>query len=110
MSIQTENKTIILRRAINIVIGTCISLMKEIQKSLRATCILPHKIVLLQVFSDYYERIVKLLPVELWYLDEENSASYTLSGDVEPTVWDWIGVFKVLIFWMNLLVPACWLK
>jgi len=79
----------------------------EIFKSyLRVT----HKIVLLQVFSDYYERIVKFLPVELWYLDEENSASYTLSGDVEPTVWDWIGVFKVPIFWLNLLVPACGLK
>jgi hypothetical protein len=52
--------------------------------------------VLLQVFSDYYERVVEFLPVELWYVDEENSASYTLSGDVQPTLWDWIGVFKVL--------------
>jgi hypothetical protein len=84
--------------------------VKEIQKSFRVTCILPHKIVLLQVFSDYYERIVKFLPAELWYLDEENSASYILSGDVQPTVWDWIGVFKVLIFWMNLPLPACELK
>jgi len=49
---------------------------------------------IIKVFSDYYERIVKFLPVDLWYLDEDNSASYTLSGDVEPTVWDWIGVFK----------------
>jgi hypothetical protein len=84
--------------------------MKEIWRSFRVTFILPHKIVLLQVFSDYYERIVKFLPVELWYLDEENSASYTLSGDVQPTVWDWIGVFKVLMFWMNLLLLTCGLK
>jgi hypothetical protein len=54
------------------------------------------KIMLLQVFSNYYERIVEFLPVEVWYIDEENSASYTLSGDVQPTLWDWIGVFKVL--------------
>jgi hypothetical protein len=54
------------------------------------------QIVLLQVFSDYYERVVEFLPVDLWYTDEENSASYTLSGDVQPTVYDWIGVFKVL--------------
>jgi hypothetical protein len=52
--------------------------------------------MLFQVFSDYYERIVEFLPVEPWYLDEENLASYTLSGDVQPTLWDWIGVFKVL--------------
>lgn len=52
--------------------------------------------MLLQVFSDYYERVVEFLPFELWYVDEENSASYTLSGDVQPTLWDWIGVFKVL--------------
>ncbi|XP_069704988.1 inositol polyphosphate 5-phosphatase K-like isoform X2 [Periplaneta americana] len=48
----------------------------------------------IKVFSDYYERVVEFLPVEPWYLDEENSASYTLSGDVQPTLWDWIGVFK----------------
>ena len=79
-------------------------------KSCKSYLRVTHKIMLLQVFSDYYERIVKFLPVELWYLDEENSASYTLSGDVEPTGWDWIGVFKVWIFWPNLLVPSCGLK
>ncbi|PNF32338.1 Inositol polyphosphate 5-phosphatase K [Cryptotermes secundus] len=49
---------------------------------------------IIKVFSDYYERVVEFLPFELWYVDEENSASYTLSGDVQPTLWDWIGVFK----------------
>jgi hypothetical protein len=60
------------------------------------TCELPPQILLLQVFSDYYERVVEFLPVESWYVYEENSASYMLSGDVQPTLWDWIGVFKVL--------------
>jgi hypothetical protein len=63
----------------------------------RGTCELLFQIMLLQVFSDYYERVVEFLPVGLWYLDEENSASYTLSGDVQPTLWDWVGVFKVLV-------------
>ncbi|KDR07202.1 phosphatidylinositol 4,5-bisphosphate 5-phosphatase A-like isoform X2 [Zootermopsis nevadensis] len=49
---------------------------------------------IIKVFSDYYERVVEFLPVDLWYVDEENSASYALSGDVQPTVWDWIGVFR----------------
>jgi hypothetical protein len=97
MSTQKDNKTNTIS-AINKLLGTCISLVKEIQKSFRVTCILCPKVVLLQVFSDYYERVVKFLPVELWCLDEENSASYTVSGDVQPTVWDWIGVFKVLMF------------
>ncbi|KAJ9598186.1 hypothetical protein L9F63_011124 [Diploptera punctata] len=48
----------------------------------------------IKVFSDYFERVVEFLPVDTWFLDEENTASYTLSGDVQPTLWDWIGVFK----------------
>ena len=55
-----------------------------------------------QVFSDYFERIVEFLPVDTWFLDEENSASYTLSGDVQPTMWDWIGVFKVRFLLLSL--------
>nr|CAD7257915.1 unnamed protein product [Timema shepardi] len=49
---------------------------------------------IIKVFSDYFERMIEFQPLDTWYIDEENYASYTLSGDVEPTMWDWIGVFK----------------
>ncbi|KAK7863761.1 hypothetical protein R5R35_011162 [Gryllus longicercus] len=48
----------------------------------------------IKVFSDYYDRVVEFEPVNTWYLEEENSASYSLAGDVEPTYWDWIGIYK----------------
>ncbi|XP_066595609.1 inositol polyphosphate 5-phosphatase K-like [Prorops nasuta] len=32
-------------------------------------------------------------PLTTWYLDEENSVSYTLLGDFKPASGDWIGVF-----------------
>nr|CAD7587231.1 unnamed protein product [Timema genevievae] len=49
---------------------------------------------IIKVFSNYFERVIEFQPLDTWYIDEENYASYTLSGDVEPTMWDWIGVFK----------------
>nr|CAD7447108.1 unnamed protein product [Timema bartmani] len=49
---------------------------------------------IIKVFSNYFERVIEFQPLDTWYIDEENYASYTLSGDVEHTMWDWIGVFK----------------
>ncbi|XP_067010509.1 inositol polyphosphate 5-phosphatase K isoform X2 [Anabrus simplex] len=49
---------------------------------------------IIKVFSDYYERVVEFDPIPTWYIEEENFAMYTLSGDVEPTAWDWIGAYK----------------
>lgn len=28
-----------------------------------------------------------------WFIDEENSVSYTLIGDFKPTSGDWVGLF-----------------
>jgi len=50
-----------------------------------------------QVFSDYHDRLVEFSPPLNWYVDESNVAVCRLGDDVEPSAFDWVGVFKVTI-------------
>lgn len=36
---------------------------------------------------------VEFQPVSAWFIDEENSVSYKLIGDVRPVSGDWVGLF-----------------
>uniref|UniRef100_A0A0A9YBR6 Phosphatidylinositol 4,5-bisphosphate 5-phosphatase A n=1 Tax=Lygus hesperus TaxID=30085 RepID=A0A0A9YBR6_LYGHE len=47
----------------------------------------------IKVFSDYVERCVKFLPIQTWYINEPNTAIVVMGSDVNPNVWDWIGVY-----------------
>lgn len=48
----------------------------------------------IKVFSNYVDREVKFLPIDTWYLDQENSAVCHIASDVNPSIWDWIGVYE----------------
>ncbi|XP_073981738.1 inositol polyphosphate 5-phosphatase K-like [Rhodnius prolixus] len=48
----------------------------------------------IKVFSNYAERVVKFLPIQIWYTNQENTATCMMGADVDPKVWDWVGVFK----------------
>ncbi|KAK9512782.1 hypothetical protein O3M35_001122 [Rhynocoris fuscipes] len=48
----------------------------------------------IKVFSDYAERVVKFQPIQSWFTNQENSATCLLGADVDPKIWDWVGIFK----------------
>lgn len=41
------------------------------------------------------------MPVEDWYLDEMNSVFCHIGDDVKHSPWDWVGLYKVQIFYLN---------
>lgn len=71
-------------------------------KSINSYCLSDHKPVLgefiIKVFSDYYERVVEFEPIPTWYLGEQDSytATFSLAEDVQPSLWDWVALFKVI--------------
>lgn len=48
----------------------------------------------IKVFCHYSERVVKFLPIQTWYLNQENSAVCIMGSDVVPGRWDWVGIFR----------------
>ncbi|XP_054257760.1 inositol polyphosphate 5-phosphatase K-like isoform X2 [Macrosteles quadrilineatus] len=48
----------------------------------------------IKVFSDYSDREVSFASIDTWYLDEENSVVCHLPSDVNPSIWDWVGIFQ----------------
>lgn len=51
--------------------------------------------ILVQVFSNYSDRLVEIKIMGTWKCDQENKAMIILESDVAPTLWDWIGLFQV---------------
>lgn len=49
---------------------------------------------LLKIRPEYEVYGVEFQPVSQWFVDEENSVSYKLSGDARSTGGDWIGLFQ----------------
>ncbi|XP_046427714.1 inositol polyphosphate 5-phosphatase K-like isoform X1 [Neodiprion fabricii] len=44
--------------------------------------------------ADYEDQGVTFLPLTEWFIDEENSVSYKLTGSIGPSCGDWIGLFR----------------
>lgn len=49
---------------------------------------------MIKVFSETMEESVQFEKIPVWYLDEENAATYKFTKDVPKNKDDWIGVFK----------------
>ncbi|CAH1397778.1 unnamed protein product [Nezara viridula] len=47
-----------------------------------------------KVFCNYAERVVKFLPIQSWYTNQENVAHCIMGSDVTPSPYDWVGIYR----------------
>ncbi|XP_014278475.1 inositol polyphosphate 5-phosphatase K-like [Halyomorpha halys] len=47
-----------------------------------------------KVFCNYAERVVKFLPIQSWYTNQENLAHCIMGSDVTPSPYDWVGIYR----------------
>ncbi|XP_014245943.1 phosphatidylinositol 4,5-bisphosphate 5-phosphatase A-like isoform X1 [Cimex lectularius] len=82
----------------NVYENVTLSAKPDCYESVDEICVSDHKPVVatftIKVFSNYAERCVRIAPIGNWYANTINKAFCFLGEDVQPSIWDWVGVFQ----------------